>query len=249
MNLMRTIRERIGAVIAAVLGAAFFCLCGAFFTFYLAPRQALEAGRIRGLPQQDAAYVDSAGPGADILVTGRLVDNPAPLEDRDLVVYVLEEWRVTPPDPDNEGGNPTGEWTTLEKHFPDLLLEVDKDTVLILSGPQVALSGDLREDLLPGEGLEAREPGGETLPDGTLRYRGLANGDLATVFGTKGSSGGIVPENLFAGDRAAFEQSERDAARGMLIGGAFLMACAPVILVGGGLAALFGRRWRRGIFR
>jgi hypothetical protein len=75
-----------------------------------------------------------------------------------------------------------------------------------------------------------------------MRYRGLADGDLATVLGEKSSVGGLTPEHLFAGDRTAFEASQRQAAGNFLAAGLFSLVLAPVVLVGGLLAALLGKR-------
>jgi hypothetical protein len=79
------------------------------------------------------------------------------------------------------------------------------------------------------------------LPGGTLRYRGLAAGDLATVLGTRSAGGGIHPEHLFAGDRAAFEADQRLGASALFFSGLCALLLAPVVLIGG-LAALVTRR-------
>ena len=76
----------------------------------------------------------------------------------------------------------------------------------------------------------------------TLCYRGLANGDQVTVLGEKASSGGILPAQMFLGDRAAFEASEQQAASNFLISGLVSLALAPVVLIGGVLAAVLWRR-------
>ena len=247
MNILLSLRQRIGVVIASVLAAIFFCASGAFFAFVLAPKQAIEARRISNLPQMDASYVASAPAGEDILVTGTLMDNPPLLDDSELVAYHLEEWQVTLPDANSNDNTPDGDWNTLERIAPDLNLDVGGQRVQVLSASNMDFSGNLREELVYGDGVESAEYNGQQLPQGSLRYRGFYNGDLTTVLGQKATSGGIVPEKLFAGDRVAFEQSEKDAAKGMFIGGIVFMACAPLVLVGGILSAIFGRRRRRGI--
>ena len=77
------------------------------------------------------------------------------------------------------------------------------------------------------------------------------DGDLVTVLGKKASSDGVIPSELYAGDRVAFADSKQDAARGLLIGGLCVIGLAPIVLVGGALIALFGRRrrFRQGRFR
>ncbi len=246
MNIFQAIRERIGAVIAAVFGSILVCICGALFTFYLAPQQALEANRIGNLPQMDASYVAAAAPGADILVTGSLVDNPPISADSQLVAYELEEWEVTQPSADSEDTTPDGSWSTVEYAAPDLALSVNGQTLQVLAAASLSFSGNLHEELVVGDGVETADYDGQPLPEGSLRYSGFYNGDLVTVLGTRATTGGVIPEKLYGGDRVAFEESEKDAATGLLIAGVVMLVCAPVVLIGGGLGAIFGRRQGRG---
>ena len=244
MNIFQQIKDRVGGAIAAVVAAILFCCCGAMMAFYLSPRQALEAKRIADLPQMDAAYVLSAEPGDDILVSGKLLNNPRVFEDSALIAYRLDRWDVSE-STDDEGETTTnGFWEKVELISPALNIQVTGQPLEILAGDSVSFSGRLREEFVPGTGSLSATDGGEELYDGTMRYSGFYDGDLATVLGIKGSSGGIVPEKLFAGDRVEFEESESDAAKALLIGGIIMMICAPVILVGGGIAALLGRRRR-----
>jgi hypothetical protein len=104
------------------------------------------------------------------------------------------------------------------------------------------LSGALRQELAPAESGLVADDNGTPLPDGSLRYRGLADGDLVTVLGRKSSAQGVALEHLFGGDRSAFEASQRQAASNFLVAGIFSMVMAPVVGVGGVLAALLSRR-------
>lgn len=70
----------------------------------------------------------------------------------------------------------------------------------------------------------------------------MVDGALTTVLGQKATTGGIIPEHLFAGDRVAFETSQRQAASGLLFSGICLMILSPLVLVGGLLFVLFRRR-------
>lgn len=246
MNLLQLLRDRIQAVIGVLIASIALCVCGVLFTFVFAPGQALEAARIRSLPSMDADSLAAAAPGADVLVTGWLAGN-APLHgDLPFVAYLLETWEVTPGSTTEDGETePDGDWETVERAIPDLTLEVNGQTVQVLSSTTASLGGPLHEEIVPGNSREQAQYQGEWLPEGSLRYRGFYNGDLITVLGQKAATGGVVPEKLYAGDRVAFEQSETDAARGMLFAGIGMMVCAPILLIGGGLAALFGRRARR----
>lgn len=247
MNIFQRIRERIAAVIGVVFFSIFICICGAVFTFYLAPQQAIEASRISNLPQMDGGIVAATAPGTDILITGWLSGNSPLFSDSSFVAYYLEEWNVTPGSTDEDGEtDPSGDWETVERVIPDLNLDINGQVVQVLSSTSASFSGDLHEEVVRGNGVEEARYDNEWLPEGSQRYRGFYEGDLMTVLGQKASSGGIIPEKLYSGDRVAFEQSERDAAKGMLIAGISMMVCAPLFLALGGLGAVFGRRTRRG---
>jgi len=53
---------------------------------------------------------------------------------------------------------------------------------------------------------------------------------------------GIDPDNLYAGDRAPFEEGQRQAASGILDGGICMFILAPIVLVGGLPVVVFKRR-------
>lgn len=248
MNIFQLIRDRIVAVISVVFFSVVICICGAAFTFYFAPRQALEANRISNLPQMDAGYVISAPPGTEILLTGVLANNVALLPDSNFVAYELERWEVTPPDANDNDTTPDGNWESVETVIPDLNLEANGQNLTILASNTASLSGALHEEIVRGEGFESASYNGQNLPEDSLRYQGFYDSDRTTVLGQKASTGGIVPTKLFAGDRVAFEQSEKDAAKGMLIAGIAMMICSPLFLVLGGVGAIFGRT-RGGGFR
>lgn len=111
MTIVQRARDRIGGVIAAVFAGIAFCCCGAALTFYLAPQQALEANRIKNIPQMDAAYVFQANPGVDLLVSGKLADNPTLLEEAGFVAYKLERWDVTVSTDEDGSTSTSGSWT------------------------------------------------------------------------------------------------------------------------------------------
>jgi hypothetical protein len=244
MNIFRAIRERIGAAIGAVIGAIFLLGCGALLVLFLSPKQAIEANRIEKMPEMGTREVEAAPSGDDVLVTGRLEDNPL-MDAGGFVAYEMEEWTVTLPDPDDPEDEPEGDWETVEQLVPNLSLNVNGKILRILGSDDATLSGLLNEEIIYSEGYEEAEYDGEWVPHGSLRLRGFFNGDLVTVLGKKASAGGIIPEELYGGDRVAFADSKHRAARGLLIGGIVMMACSPVVLVGGLLSALFGRRRRR----
>ena len=241
MGIISSIRERIGAAIAAVIGAIALLGCGALFAFVLSPQQALEARRIERMPLMNATDVAEAPAGKEVLVTGRLADNPL-MDEGGFVAYRLQEWIVTLPDPDDPDDEPSGKWETIERLVPDLTLDVNGEIVWILSANDATLSGPLHEELIYSDSYDEAQDGGEWVPHGSLRLRGFFNGDLATVLGKSASTGDIIPQELYAGDRIAFSDSKHQAARGMFIAGICMMILAPAVLVGGIAAGLLGRR-------
>jgi hypothetical protein len=191
----------------------------------------------------DAAAIQAARPGKDLLVTGFLEDN-AILDEGIFVAYTVQEWVVTPPAPDDDEDEAKGSWKTAEHIIPTLILNVEGQPVRILRADNVRMSGPLHEKVIRSDRWLQAEYDGRWLPEGSLRKQGLLNGDLVTVLGKKASLDGIIPSELYAGDRVAFADSKHRAAQGLLVGGACLMGLAPVVLLGGVLIALFGRRRR-----
>lgn len=241
MNILGAVRNRINSAVAAVIGAIMFLTCGALMAFVFSPQMALQARQIERMPLMGAAELSSAAVGDDVLITGWLQDNPV-LDEGGYVAYRLEEWVVTPADPDDSNDEPDGSWQSRERRVPALTLDVNGAVVRTLGNDQATLSGPLHEEILYSDSNETASYNGEWLPDGSWRYNGLFNADLVTVLGKKGSTGDVAPDELYAGDRVAFADSKHQAARGLLIGGISMMVCAPLVLIGGLLAAVFGRR-------
>lgn len=241
LNPLHALRRRLGTAFIAVVLSLSCCSCGALMTFVFAPGQALHAYRVSRMPQMDAAAVESAPAGNDVIVTGVLANNVKQLDGFAFVAYSSEEWQVTQPS-NSSNAKPQGSWKSVETRVPDLKLNVNGQNLALHSVARVSLSGLLDEKVVPGDSALEADYDGKALANGTRRYRGLVDGATTTVLGKKASSGGIIPEYLFAGDRIAFEHEQRDAASGLLVGGIFTMAMAPVVLIVGLLFALFRRR-------
>ena len=220
-NAFRRLRWR-GAV--AALFASFVLGCGALAAFVFAPQQAWLAWRIRHIPQMGAAAVEAADPGEEVLVTGVLEDNPPAAHE--FATYTLERWEVKT---DSEGQS-HGRWVDAEGYFPDLRLVVDGKPVLIQGNADVWLLGPVHMEMYDESGLRVADDSIH-LPDGTLRYHGLRNGDRVTVLGRKAASGGVVPSHLFVGDRVAFEEAQRSGGWNLFLAGLCVMALAPLVFV------------------
>jgi hypothetical protein len=245
MNLFLSLRDRMGKAVGAVVAGVLMLACGSLLAFVFSPMQALEARRIDRLPLMDAGSVEAAAAGEELLVTGQLLDNPLQ-EEGGYVAYRLEEWVVTLLDPEDESDEPDGDWKKVEQVVPALNLEVGGRTVRIAANHDARLSGSLAEELILSESYDEAKYMGELLPHGSLRLTGLLNDDLVTAWGKKGSTGDLIPDELYGGDRFEFVESKKDAAKGLFIGGVALMVCAPVMVIGGILGAFFGRRRRFG---
>jgi hypothetical protein len=207
LNPLLTIRERIGAAIGVLVVSSICCLLGVFMTFFLAPRQAIQANRISNLPVVSLAEIDSAATGDTLLITGVINGTPPHPEIADFVAYSGEQWVVTVPSAsDSESSSePTGSWKPIPTVVPDLSLEMEGQLVPIHAASSARLDGALRELIVPGEGELSADYEGQPVTDGTIRYHGLDNGVLTTVLGEKATDEGVTPKQIFAGDRAAFE--------------------------------------------
>jgi hypothetical protein len=242
-NLLANLRGRINAMIGVGIASVAFCLCGALMTFVLAPQQALKAYRISQMPLMDAGFVGNAAAGSDILITGYLKGEVAARSVPDFIAYTEEKWNVTvTKDSDGKENPPSGSWAHEQTVVPALTLDMNGAPIDILSANNADLSGDLHEKIVEGNGALQAKDGDSMLRDGTLRYRGFFNGDLTTALGKKAAVGGVLPEELFAGDRVAFEAYQKELASTYLYMGIMFMGCSPLVLVIGTLGVLFGRR-------
>lgn len=245
MNLFAALRQRLSAVLGVLGFSLLCCLSGALMTFVLGPAQALEAFRVSQLSQMDAQDVQSAAPGETLLFTATLTGNRPSQDGAEMVACIVQEWRVTVPSESGRGGDapqPSGHWETLEMLAPELTVQLGGQVILLHRAAGVRLSGDLHEKMVKSDSALQAMDVDKLLPDGTRRYRGLMDGDRVTVLGKKASDGGVIPDHLFAGDRVAFEQSLRDAAKGLFSAGLCTMALSPLVLLGGLWFALFRRK-------
>lgn len=238
-NLYRSTRQRLNLVLAVTALSLFCCFCGSLMAFVIAPGQALQASRIARMPQMDAEMVRDAAAGDPLLISGTLAGNTPLLDTTDLVAYREDQWLVTVPSASD--ADPSGRWQTVRTVVPQLTFTVNDQSLTILVAEDVRLGGPLHEAILTTDSPTRATYEGESLPNGTQRLQGFRNGDMITVLGNKASTGGIIPEQLFLGDRIAFEEDQRNAASALLYSGICMMLLAPGILVGGLLYALFGR--------
>ena len=243
LNPLAALRQRIGAAFGVLIISLLCCLGGVLMTFVFAPGQAVQASRISHLPVMDAQSVNVASAGDFILITGNLQGTPQAVGDSSFIAYGSERWSVSIPSADDDGpSTPTGSWTSQPAIVPELTLDMNGQSVDIHSASGVRLSGSLHGLEISAENTVTANYDGQPVSDGTMRYHGIKNGELVTVYGKKAPSGGVNPEQLFAGDRAAFEESQHQATTGFLYSGICLFVLAPIVLIGGLIAVVFRRR-------
>lgn len=246
MRLLENIRGRIGAAVGVGVVSICFLISGAAMAFWLSPQQALEWRRIEGLPELDAVAYAAVTTGEDVAVTGTLIDNPTQTEEG-LVAYIQEEWDVsTPSSSDSDSDSePSGSWKTIDTVVPALTLSVAGGSIKTVAASSVNLGGDMHATAIKrGRGSEQADYEGQLLPEGSTRMQGFTNGDLVTVVGKKASTGDLIPDRLFGGDRVQLVENIRSSARTLFTIGIVMMICSPLVLVVGVLGALFSRRRR-----
>jgi hypothetical protein len=189
-----------------------------------------EAAELEGLPGGTLESFKRASPNSRVAITATLIDNPL-LED-DLVAYVRQVWSFYR-DKNWE------EWVDPQPNFPSLTVQLDGQTIRVQRSTSLdELGGSLHERVYaaPYDG-RCRDYGDQCLSVGSLRFQGLANGDIVTVVGWRTSDGSILPARLYGGSRTELvDKLRRDAEfrrslRGSLLMCATLWLAVPVIAV------------------
>jgi hypothetical protein len=164
-----------------------------------------EAAEIEGLPGSTLESFYLAPPDSRVAITATLTGNPI-LKD-DLVAYVRQVWSVVYDGPDT--------WEQSQQFIPPLTLQLEGQTVHVLGDQSgnIEFGGRLHEYI---HASDSKGPcanyGGQRLCSGSLRFRGLVNGDVVTVVGRRTPQGAIVPSRLYGGSRAELvSQLRRDA--------------------------------------
>lgn len=243
MGILGGLERGIKAAIGVVIVAIGIFSCGAVAAFVLSPQAALEWRHIDSLPILDATAYANLKADDEAVITGSMQDNQVLTSDG-LVAYEKDRWTVKPPATSESGtpSSPSGSWDTLETKMPTLAIAITGGVVHTIPVTSVTFGGQQHTTIQPGTGSLSADDDGRSLPDGSIRYQGYANGDLVTLVGRKGSTGDLIPNRLFGGDRVQLVDSIRSEAQGLFTTGIGLMICSPIFLVIGLVAVLLGRR-------
>ncbi|NDJ54863.1 MAG: hypothetical protein GYB68_17470 [Chloroflexi bacterium] len=244
MNVMTAIRERVGAVIGAVVFALICLVGGAAMAFIVSPQQAAEWRRIDNLDELTAGSFAAVAAGENVVVTGTIAGEAQGPEG--YVFYQRQEWDVER-DTDSDGDTTyDGDWNTIETVYPAFQIQLGDGAVGVAPATSITLSGDLRETITEGSGGQRASYQGQQLAEGSIRVRGLATGDVITVLGSKLGDGQLAPDRFHAGDRESLVQLIRSNARVFFWVGVAMMVLSPVVLIMGVVGAIFGRSNRSG---
>jgi hypothetical protein len=224
---------RVGRLVFAVLCGLVFLVGGAYQAFDGSHQQTSEWSQIRDLPELDARGV-AATPSDTLLAVTGILDGNAPVSPEDYVVYIQEEWLVFPCE---NVDCTTGYWKEVAQTVPSLTLFVSDSKVSTLPVSQVTFGGNLSESLDPRinqSPLLMADYSGQRLPDGSLRTRGLRDGDLVTVVGRKAVTGEVIPVHLIGGGHAqlvAHFSTVSRAAVWVRLSGVILMIISPFVTI------------------
>lgn len=234
-------RRWVPALVFGIIGIVFSAI-GGYVLGVAVPDDRAEIARIEALPGATRSSFSAQAPGAAVAVTVTLSGN-ATLERTDygirqleLVAAVVDSWRVTT---DSNGDRITS-WTPRARAIPILSADFDGASVQIVppDAPDargLTLSGGWREFLTPGDSGASASYNGAPLPAGSIRVRGLRDGDRVTVVGTRAAANGrperIHAERLHAGDRASLLAELEDASDALRMFGIIFSALGGVLLV------------------
>lgn len=215
---------------------------GIYYAFDLSHQLTSEWWQIRRQPALNATELAAAPVDSLLVVTGNLAGN-APISPLGYVACVEDKLSVYPCDPtDNEDcllayGQGTGMWVKLKQSVPGLTLTVSDGRVHTLPVAQVTFGGNLREEVVADDFEHIAftvEYNGQILSDGSLRTRGLENGDQVTIVGHKISTGELIPDHLIGGGEDALVAHFRPFARYQI----FLRVMGFVMIIGSPIVTL-----------
>lgn len=227
-----------GKYLVSILFGGVFLGVGLLFALVISGNTREEATKIEGLPGQQYAEFVGLYPGAEVAVTGMLLNNPVlsdnPVAGYELVAYEIDEWNVTGDD------NNTGNWTSKLRNIPLLSMQFE-DLILPIHAEQNRpnLSGSLHtfieEETYDNDWARYN---GNRLYEGSLRIQGLRNSDLVTVVGDKADDGGIIPDRIHNGTHTDLVEYLREGVQIMQIVGGVFVVIGAVVLIGTAVYAL-----------
>ncbi|MBT3337102.1 MAG: hypothetical protein HN855_15580 [Anaerolineae bacterium] len=230
--------ESVGHRFFAILCGLAFLIGGAYQVFNDSYHQTNEWFPVLELPHFNPSGIAAAPTNTPFVFDGQLSENKA-IPPYGFVLYSEEKWDVYPCDIANDEDcmQTTGTWLEVKQVIPDLTVFVSNKIINILSVPEVIFEGEFAEEVKPGQVsslLLLANYNGQRLHDGSIRIRGLSNGDKITFVGSKEPSGKIIPTHLFGGDYKGLldlVEANYRALRWIRISGVIMMIFSPIITV------------------
>jgi hypothetical protein len=234
MKQKKSTRMSGGTVFAFVVVLLIFLL-GTYMSFVVFPSQLAEMRQVSLVPLVNKQQLSLMTAGQDVMVSGRLQDNPA-INDNGFVAYTHERWDVR-----YNNGDYEGRWWGVKAEWPSLLVAIEGGLAQTVAGEPSNHSGTAHERIEPRGGNKAARYDGKMLPHGSLRILGVKNGDEVTLVGTTSNDATIKPSHFYMGDRQALLDSLAFNSQAIRIIGFVLMGLAIII----GLIVLFKQRTTR----
>jgi hypothetical protein len=198
-------------------GLAFLAAISAFIFTIAAPTDNVD---LNGIPEAGPTELTTLPTGTRVFVTGTLEGNPQ-ASITDLVAYQRSTWK------EDASGDLSQEY--LDSYVPTLQISTLSGLVMMVPDSQTSL---LDRDLRTGD---------PSFSSGGLQYiyRGLDNGDIVTVMGTKVENDKILGEEIIRGlpeDMLNYHEKSNSNSKTMVlalfgfsvifVGSAFLLAWA-----------------------
>lgn len=216
----------VGMLVGLILG-----MVGFYLGFVASSGSGRDLALIDNAFVPDKASLDARAPETEVVIQGTLEGNTE-LDEYGLVGYVIH--RLVERSSSTSSGI-THHWEFVQSDFALLNLQIEGGSVLMTSpGEIVVITGSAHEVIDTSEEFAGRAKtfvyNGQRLTTGARRIRGVRNGDVVTVIGTRTGSGGVFIRRIHAGDRESFKAALEGESTGTGLIGYGLMALGVLVL-------------------
>jgi len=193
----------IGIILGLLIGAV-----GYFLGFVASPGAAQDQALLDTALVPDKTAIESLAAGSEVAIQGTL-DGNTELNTDALVAYTVERLVERPARSDSGKRH---RWEFVASEFALLKLQIDGGAILISApGPIVNITGNAHEVIDTSTELAGTARtflyNGQNLGTGARRIRGVRNGDIVSVIGTRTGSGDVQLRRVHAGDVDSFRAS------------------------------------------